>query len=307
MYAVIALAVTSNEATTILRSSTDYHLLEIVPHDTSSFTQGLTYFDGHIYEGTGMEQQSHIMCHDPNNSMKTLTKMKVTPTHLFGEGISYYYVWKLDEQTGNSIKEHRLIQLTWKDKVGKIYSLPDMTIINEFTYDTVTGEGWGITFVPHRNEFYLSDGSEHLIVWDAITLEEKRRIVVMFDRGDGNPNPVQYLNELEFVDFASSDNDAGKQCIEEGTCSKGSPFTPTMKILANVWYQDVLISICPESGQVKKVYDLRDLYPHDQRNKDADCLNGISITGTRPKDNEGLEVWVTGKLWPKMYRIQLRD
>jgi len=256
MYAVLALAVTSNEATKILRSSIDYHLLEIAPHDTSSFTQGLTYFDGHIYEGTGMEQQSHIMRHDPRNSMKTLTKMKITPTHLFGEGISYYYIWKIDEQTGNSIKEHRLIQLTWKDKVGKIYSLPDMNIIKEFSYDTVTGEGWGITFVPHRNEFYLSDGSEHLIVWDAITLEEKRRIVVMFDRGDGNPNPVQYLNELEFVDFASSDNDTEKQC-KEGTCSEGLPFTPTMKILANVWYQDVLISICPESGKVTNVYDLR--------------------------------------------------
>lgn len=49
---------------------------------------------------------------------------------------------------------------------------------------------------------------------------------------------------------------------------------------------------------------MRDLYPVQQRQTDgADCLNGISVTGTN--NEEGLEVWVTGKLWPKMYRLQL--
>ena len=105
-------------------------------------SQGLTYFDGYIFEGTGMEHQSHLLRHDPTNQMNTLDKIPLTPSHLFGEGISHYYVWTTDNN-GNPQKEHRLIQLTWKHKIGKIYTLPSMELIQEFTFNTSTGEGWG--------------------------------------------------------------------------------------------------------------------------------------------------------------------
>ena len=249
--------------------------------------------------------------------MNTLDKIPLTPSHLFGEGISHYYVWTTDSN-GNPQKEHRLIQLTWKHKIGKIYTLPSMELIQEFTFNTSTGEGWGITFIPHRNEFYVSDGSENLLVWDAETLLEKRRIVVTFEREPGSVNIVKYVNELEFVDFSIAhepqtfqDGTTSSPCEDSGICSDASSsFTPTMKILANVWYQDVLISIDPETGRIGRIFDLRDIYPIEQRDKDgADCLNGISITHNRASDEsyEGLEVWVTGKLWPKMYRIRLID
>ena len=243
--------------------------------------QGLTYFDGHIYEGTGLEQQSSLMRHDPRNQMSTLDKVPLEP-HLFGEGIAHYHVWKSssatdDEYNNNNnnqqqqqrqqqlIKEDRLIQLTWKNKVGKIYSLPGLEELQDITYDTITGEGWGITFVPHTNEFYVSDGSEYLMVWDATTLEEKRRIAVTFERepGSGAADHVQYVNELEFVDFAAATassttttatavNDANNngQCLDGSggsTCSEdaaGSLFTPSMKILANIGYQDVSVCVC---------------------------------------------------------------
>jgi glutaminyl-peptide cyclotransferase len=81
-----------------------------------------------------------------------------------------------------------------------------------------------------------------------------------------------------------------------------------MRILANIWYQDVLVGIDPISGAIKRVYNLQDIYPIEKRHKDqADCLNGISVTGELPVDGNGLQVWVTGKLWPNMYRIQLID
>jgi glutamine cyclotransferase len=149
-----------------------------------------------------MEYQSHLLRHDPMNQMKTLDKIPLTPSHLFGEGIAHYYVWTTDNN-GNPQKEHRLIQLTWKHKIGKIYSLPELQLMQEFTFETSTGEGWGITFIPHRNEFYVSDGSENLIVWDAVTLLEKRRIVVTFEREPGTVDIVKYVNELEFVNFAA--------------------------------------------------------------------------------------------------------
>ena len=289
--------------------------------------QGLTYFDGHIYEGTGMERQSRVMRHDPTDRMRTLHTVPLEPSHLFGEGISHYHVWTTDGDGGERTREHRLIQLTWTSGVGRVYSLPDLRPLREFAFDTSTGEGWGITFVPHRNEFYVSDGSEYLTVWDAETLEEKRRITVTFESepGSGIAKRIRYVNELEFVDFAvapDDDDDDSRtttgggdnnvRCAEVGTtCSddeESSPsFSPSMAILANLWYQDVLVSIDPESGEINRVFDLRDIYPRDRREEDgADCLNGISVTGRRRKANkEGLEVWVTGKLWPSMYRIEL--
>lgn len=261
------------------------------------------------------------MRHDPTRNMKTLDKIPLTPSHLFGEGISYYYVWTTDSSTGKSTKEHRIIQLTWKDKIGKIYTLPNMQLVQEFRYDTSTGEGWGITFVPHTNEFYVSDGSEYLIVWDAETLEEKRRVVVTFDGGPGGTvDVVKYVNELEFVDFSADEpqimmsrDKNSSLCREDDECSdassSSSSFTSTMKILANVWYQDVLVSIDPVTGRIGRIFDLRDIYPADQRDQDgADCLNGISVTNRDSNEvYEGLDVWVTGKLWPKMYRIKLID
>ncbi|KAL7510352.1 hypothetical protein ACHAXN_011999 [Cyclotella atomus] len=296
----------------VIRSSRDYHLLEVVPHDVTSFTQGLTYYNGHIYEGTGMEHESHIFRHDPTDNMKTQAKISVTPSHLFGEGISHYYVWK--DEDGKRVKEHRLIQLTWKDKVGFIYSLPDMKMIKEFTYETVTGEGWGITFIEHTNEFYVSDGSEWLMIWDAGTLEEKRKVAVTFDRGSETVK-VDLVNELEFVDFDPSNDrpEMQQNCDTSGGNGRGecpnsarSSFTPAMRILANIWYQDVIVSIDPLSGKVKRVYNLGDIYPIHKRHEDrADCLNGISVTGKAPSDGNGLQIWVTGKLWPNMYRIQL--
>ncbi|KAL3809855.1 hypothetical protein ACHAXA_000224 [Cyclostephanos tholiformis] len=320
----------SMSSSRILRRSGDYNLLEVVPHDTSSFTQGLAYFDGHVYEGTGMEGRSYVMKHDPTDNMRTLHRVPLMPSHLFGEGISHYRVWTTDERSGRGHWEDRLIQLTYTSGVGRIYSLPDMVRLGEFEYGTSTGEGWGITYVPHTNEFYVSDGSEYLMVWDADTLMEKRRITVTFEAvpGSGKSSRIRYVNELEFVDYAivncddvddtttpavggggeGTDDDA--RCEDEGTtCADESipPFSPSMAILANLWYQDVLVSINPVSGVINKVYDMRDIYPKDQREEDgADCLNGITVTGRKRKsEEEGLEVWVTGKLWPNMYRIEL--
>jgi glutamine cyclotransferase len=264
------------------------------------------------------------MRHDPAGVVVQTAPLE--PSHLFGEGIAHYHVWTTDEDSGKRMREHRLIQLTWTSKVGRVYSLPDLRPLGEFSFDTSTGEGWGITFVPHRNEFYVSDGSEYLAVWDAETLEEKRRIAVTLKMEPGSrvARKIRYVNELEFVDFAVTPDDDGDntattppggddndaRCAEGGrTCSDdGSPpsFSSSMAILANLWYQDVLVSIDPESGEINRVFDLGDIYPRGRREEDgADCLNGITVTGRRRKSNEGLEIWVTGKLWPSMYRIEL--
>jgi glutamine cyclotransferase len=69
------------------------------------------------------------------------------------------------------------------------------------------------------------------------------------------------------------------------------------EVWANVWYQDVLVAINPESGEVTKAVDLSALYPDRQSNDQV--LNGIAW------DEQAERLFVTGKLWPSLYEIRL--
>ncbi len=127
------------------------------------------------------------------------------------------------------------------------------------------GEGWGLT--AHGNEIFMSDGTAELRVLDAKTLREKRRLKV----NDGG-KPVVELNELEFV---------------EG------------EIFANVWQTDRIARISPRTGKVLGWIDLQGLLnPMYRRTSDA-VLNGIAY------DPAAKRLFVTGKLWPNIYEIQL--
>ena len=69
--------------------------------------------------------------------------------------------------------------------------------------------------------------------------------------------------------------------------------------MANVWYEDVLLVIHPETGIVEKEYDFSKLWPEQEQPSGTDVFNGISIS----EDPDIL--FVTGKLWNRMYRIKL--
>jgi glutamine cyclotransferase len=127
------------------------------------------------------------------------------------------------------------------------------------------GEGWGLT--NDGKQIYMSDGTAQIRIWDATTLKEIRRITVK----DGN-QPVNELNELEFV--------------------KG-------EILANVWQTDRIARISPSDGKVLGWIDLAGiLSPSDRTNPDA-VLNGIAYDAASDR------LFVTGKLWPKIFEIKL--
>src|SRR5215469_18601474 len=127
------------------------------------------------------------------------------------------------------------------------------------------GEGWGLT--NDGKQIYMSDGSANIRVWDAATLKEIRRITVK----DG-ATPVTQLNELEWV--------------------RG-------EIYANVWQTDRIARISPVDGRVLGWIDLTGILPKSER-PDADAvLNGIAY------DAAGDRLFVTGKLWPKIFEIKL--
>ena len=127
------------------------------------------------------------------------------------------------------------------------------------------GEGWGMT--NDGKLIYVSDGSAEIRVWDASTLKEVRRITVK-DSG----KPVTQLNELEFV--------------------RG-------EIFANVWQTDRIVRISPSDGRVLGWINLSGLLPRSERPEPEAVLNGIAY------DPAAGRLFVTGKLWPKIFEIKL--
>jgi glutaminyl-peptide cyclotransferase len=129
-----------------------------------------------------------------------------------------------------------------------------------------TGEGWGLTH--DGTHLIMSDGSASgaLRYLDPETLREVRKLVVL----DG-ARPVADLNELEYV--------------------KG-------EIYANVWRTDRIARVSPKTGRVTGWIDLRGLLdPRDAGG--VDVLNGIAYDAAKDR------LFVTGKLWPKVFEIQL--
>jgi glutaminyl-peptide cyclotransferase len=127
------------------------------------------------------------------------------------------------------------------------------------------GEGWGLT--NDGRKIYMSDGSAAIRVLDPRTLTEKRRIQVR----DGGA-PVTELNELEWV---------------EG------------EILANVWQTDRIARISPATGQIAGWIDCSGMLPSVFRTSSDAVLNGIAY------DARTKRLFVTGKLWPRLYQIQI--
>lgn len=262
-----------------------YRLLDSVPHDPKAFTQGLFLLNNTFLESTGMYGASQVRKVSAADG-SVLQSLDMNAEH-FGEGMAYYTV---EDGSGNS--QGRLIQITWKEKVGFVYDSDTLEVLQTFQYETVTGEGWGITHVPtaetntddtsryqtNRGEFLVSDGSHFLMRWDAKTLQEKKdlRVPVRLLRRDmAQPADIQSINELEWDKF--------------------QPET----VLANVWMQDVILRIDIETGFIRTVYDLQTLFT--KRPAGTDVLNGIALT------DEPNVIWVTGKYWPKMFRLQLLD
>jgi len=128
------------------------------------------------------------------------------------------------------------------------------------------GEGWGLT---HDNaSLIMSDGTASLRFLNPETFAVKRRLTVT----DGGV-PVERLNELE--------------------CVKG-------EIFANVWQTDRIARISPTTGRVTGWIDLAGLLSAADRASGTDVLNGIAYDAQRDR------LFVTGKLWPKLFEISLR-
>ena len=158
---------------------------------------------------------------------------------------------------------------------GKIYQLTWQHQLG-FIYDAWTfekigefhyqGEGWGLA--NDGQSLILSDGSNRIRFLDPANFEVRKTIAVV----DGR-SPVNELNELEYV--------------------RG-------EIYANIWHADRIARIDPRTGAVVGWIDLTGLLAGGEVSDEEAVLNGIAYDETNGR------LFVTGKLWPKLFEIRLR-
>ncbi len=151
----------------------EYVIVNSYPHDQKAFTQGFTFHNGFIYEGTGLYGQSSLRQVSLLDGI--VLKQIDLPGEYFGEGIT--------------ILRDRIYQLTWQEERGFVYELDSLVKLEEFYYSL---EGWGLT--TDGDLLIMSNGSHHLIFIDPITYKEKYKIEVLGESGF-----VVRLNELEYI------------------------------------------------------------------------------------------------------------
>ena len=151
-----------------------YEIVHSYPHDPTSFTEGLLFHNGHLYEGTGMEGRSRVARIDLATG-KAVAQSRY-PANQFGEGIVR---WK-----------DQLISLTWRDGIGHRWRLSDLKPLSTFRYSY---EGWGMTMLGQR--VVASDGSPTLHFYDPATMTQTGTVQVTYQG-----KPLARVNELEAID-----------------------------------------------------------------------------------------------------------
>jgi len=228
-----------------------YEIVNTYPHDSASYTQGLVWHDGALYESAGQYGHSSLRKVDLETG-KVLKRTEV-PEDYFAEGLA--------------LLKGKLYQLTWKEHKGFIYDLNTFHKTGEFTY---SGEGWGLT--DDGTSLILSDGSNQIRFLDPQTFKVERAINVFED--NDTSRPLREINELEYV--------------------RG-------EIYANVWQTDEIIRIDPKNGRLLGVIDLTGILPGKRVDEVDDVLNGIAF------DAQHQRLFVTGKRWPKLFEIRLKE
>lgn len=144
------------------------------PHSPTSFTQGLEFNEGVLYEGTGQKGMSFVAQVDLNSGK--INKQIGLDANYFGEGIT--------------VLGSKLYQLTWQEQKCFVYDKKTLQIEKDLAYN---GEGWGLC--NDGESLIMSDGTERLVFRDPGSFQVTKTIEVYDDRG-----PVSKLNELEFID-----------------------------------------------------------------------------------------------------------
>lgn len=207
----------------------NYEIVKEYPHDPKNFVQGFQLEGNTVYESDGQNGSSRILKY----TLGTTTPIVETPQsdEIFSEGAA--------------IVGDKIYQLTWQNKKGFIYNKSDLSLISEFVYPNVIGEGWGLTY--DNKNLILSDGTKNIYFLDVKDPSK----IVRYISVAGNTEAYDQLNELEY--------------------HKGF-------IYANVWQKPIILIINPANGEVVGKFDFTEIAKLHTTNSD-DVLNGIAFKG----------------------------
>jgi len=150
-----------------------FEIVKEYPHNTGSYTQGLLFHEGSLYESTGQRGESKLL----KVELETGDFLQVhdLPNTYFGEGLT---LWN-----------NELIQITWTSSTGFVYDLESFELKRSFSY---SGQGWGLTH--DGNHLIMSNGTNEITFLDPETQKPLRTIQV-----NDNKGAVKELNELEYI------------------------------------------------------------------------------------------------------------
>jgi glutaminyl-peptide cyclotransferase len=185
---------------------------------------------------------------------------------------------KVKLETGEIVQQRRIDQphfaeglADWRGQLVQLTWQSNLAFVYELETlaprrtFSYSGEGWGLTHDGKR--FILSDGTSQLRFLDPETFREIGRVTVT----DGK-SPIGNLNELEYI--------------------RG-------EVYANVWHTDRIARISPESGRVIRWLDLGGVMSGGYKLDSEAVLNGIA------HDAAGNRLFVTGKMWPRLFEVEI--
>ena len=227
-----------------------YEIINEYDHDISSYTQGLEFYGDYLYESTGLNGYSSLKKIDLFKNK--VIKSRFLDKQYFGEGLT--------------IINNKILQLTWKSKVGFIYDLESLEMQGSFDYGE-SNEGWGLA--NDGKNIYKSDGTEKIWILDSESFREIDYIEVVT-----NNKKIRNINELEIVDDL---------------------------IYANTYQfnNDVCVIINKKSGEVTGIINFKGLRDKVKDHPELDVLNGIAYNKKRNS------FFVTGKKWSKIFEIRI--
>jgi glutamine cyclotransferase len=217
-------------------------------HDVLAYTQGLFWYNGFLYEATGLKGESTVRKVKLENG--DVVQSFAIPSDVFGEGIT--------------MSDNKIVQITWQDGKGYVYDIVSFKQVDEFGY---SGEGWGLT--SDGQKLFMSNGTPQIHILENQSYSIIDELEVYDEKG-----PVKYLNELEYING---------------------------EIYANIYRYETIARIDPNTGKVLAYIDLSHILPMTDYTHNTDVLNGIAY------DSEKKRLFVTGKLWPKLFEIELTE
>ena len=258
----------------------DVNVLERRPYDRDVFTQGLAIDSNKLWISSGLYGKSFVERWDWRDANRA-DKLKSAEREESAESVESANIAETGPVETTKEVSSKKERLELPDRVfaegltmhrGALFLLTwksqEMFSLDPDRLEITESyplPGEGWGVTSNGESLWISDGTSQIRKWRDGAFQQTLTVTL---RG----KPLPRLNELEWING---------------------------KIWANVWLTDQIVTISPTTGKITGIVDLTNLLPKHERRRNTDVLNGIAW------DPETGDIWVTGKRWPAIYRIEL--